>query len=99
MTHGETVRVDRSARGGVVGLYMRSGIKYRLRNEIVNTNMDIKHLWLEVTLRNKTLIYSSVYLIIQTLTISPNQYGWTGLMTFYPMHAPDGTTLMLFAEF
>ena len=49
MTHGETVRVERSARGGGVGLYIRSGIKYKLRNEIVNTNIDIEHSWLEVT--------------------------------------------------
>ena len=40
-------------RGGGVGLYIRSDIKYKLRNDIVNTNTDIEHLWLEVTLRNK----------------------------------------------
>ena len=40
-------------RGGSVGLYIRSDIKYKLRNDIVNTNTDIEHLWLEVTLRNK----------------------------------------------
>ena len=81
-------------RGGGVGLYIRSDIKYKLRNDIVNTNTDIEHLWLEVTLRNK----NSVYFISQTLIISPNQYGWTSLMTFYPMHAPDGTTQLLFAD-
>ena len=40
-------------RGGGIGLYTRSDIKYKLRNDIVNTNTDIEHLWLEVTLRNK----------------------------------------------
>ena len=40
-------------RGGGVGLYIRSDIKYKLRNDIVNTNTDIEHLKLEVTLRNK----------------------------------------------
>ena len=40
-------------RGGSVGLYIRSDIKYKLRNYILNTNTDIEHLWLEVTLRNK----------------------------------------------
>ena len=40
-------------RGGSVDLYIRSDIKYKLRNDIVNTNTDIEHLWLEVTLRNK----------------------------------------------
>ena len=39
--------------GGGVGLYIRSNIKYKLRNNIVNTNTDIEHLCLEVTLRNK----------------------------------------------
>ena len=81
-------------RGGGVGLYIRSDIKYKLRNDILNTNTDIEHLWLEVTLRNK----NSVYFISQTLIISPNQYGWTSLMTFYPMHAPDGATQLLFAD-
>ena len=27
--------------------------KYKLRNDVVNTNTDIERLWLEVTLRNK----------------------------------------------
>ena len=40
-------------RGSGVGLYIRSDIKYKLRNGIVNTNTDIEHLWLEVSLRNK----------------------------------------------
>ena len=40
-------------RGGGVGLYIRSDIKYKLRNDIVNTNTDIKHLLLEVALRNE----------------------------------------------
>ena len=39
--------------GGGVGLYIRSNIKYKLRNNIANTNTDIEHLCLEVTLRNK----------------------------------------------
>ena len=81
-----------------VGLYIRSDIKYKLRNDIVNTITDIEHLWIEVTLRLKAVIYSSVYFIRQTLIISPNQYGWTSLMTFYPMHAPDGTNQLLFAK-
>ena len=34
------------ARGGGVGLYIRSDIKYKLRNDTVNTNTDIDHLWL-----------------------------------------------------
>ena len=41
-------------RGSSVGLYIRSDIRYKLRNDIVNTNTDIEHLWLEVTLRNKS---------------------------------------------
>ena len=40
-------------RGSDVGLYIRSETKYKLRNDIVNTNTDIEHLKLEVTLRNK----------------------------------------------
>ena len=80
-------------RGGGVGLYIRSDIKYKLRNDIVNTNTGIEHLWVEVTLRNR----NSVYFISQALIISLNQYGWTSMMTFYPMHAPDGAQL-LFAE-
>ena len=40
-------------RGSGVGLYIRSDIKYKLRNGIVYTNTDIEHLWLEVSLRNK----------------------------------------------
>ena len=40
-------------RGSDVGLYIRSESKYKLRNDIVNTNTDIEHLKLEVTLRNK----------------------------------------------
>ena len=40
-------------RGGGVDLYIRSDIKYKLRNGIVNANTDIEHLWLEVALRNK----------------------------------------------
>ena len=36
-------------RGGGVGLYIRSDIKFKLRNYIVNTNTDIEHLWIEVT--------------------------------------------------
>ena len=36
-------------RGGDVGLYIRSDIKFKLRNYIVNTNTDIEHLWIEVT--------------------------------------------------
>ena len=40
-------------RGGGVGLYIRADIKCKLRNDIVNTNTDIEHLFLEVTLRNK----------------------------------------------
>ena len=39
-------------RGGGVGSYVRSDIRYKLRN-IVNINTDTEHLWLEVTLRNK----------------------------------------------
>ena len=39
--------------GGGVALYIRSNIKYKLRNNIANTNTDIEHLCLEVTLRNK----------------------------------------------
>ena len=86
-------------RGGGVGLYIRSDIKYKLRNDIVNTNTDIEHLWLERWPWGiKTLIYASVYFISQTLIISPNQYGWTRLMTFYPMHAPVGITQLLCAE-
>ena len=41
-------------RGGSECLYIRSGIIYKLRNDIVNTNTDIEHLWLKVTLRNKS---------------------------------------------
>ena len=40
-------------RGGSVGLYFRSDIKCKLRNDIVSTNTEIEHFWLEVTLRNK----------------------------------------------
>ena len=89
-----TFRNSEHTRGGVVGLYIRADIKYKLRNDIVNTNTGIEHLWVEVTLRNR----NSVYFISQALIISPNQYSWTSLMTFYPMHAPDGTTQLLFAE-
>ena len=46
-------RNRKHTRGDGVGLYIRSDIKYKLRNDIVNTNTDIEHLWLEVTLRNK----------------------------------------------
>ena len=31
-------------RSGGVGLYIRSDIKYKLRNDIANTNTDIEHL-------------------------------------------------------
>ena len=41
-------------RDSSVGLYIRSDIRYKLRNDIVNTNTDIEHLWLEITLRNKS---------------------------------------------
>ena len=86
--------------GGGVGLYIRSNIKYKLRNNIANTNTDIEHLCLEVTLRNKNsnLLLGIFYFISQTLIISPNQFGSTSLMTFYSMHASDATTQMLFAE-
>ena len=40
-------------RGGGVGLHIRSDIKYILRNNTVNTNTDIEHLWLKVALSNK----------------------------------------------
>ena len=89
-----TFRNSEHTRGGVVGLYIRADIKYKFRNDIVNRNTGIEHLWVEVTLRNR----NSVYFISQALIISPNQYSWTSLMTFYPMHAPDGTTQLLFAE-
>ena len=36
-------------RGCGVGLYIRSDIKFKLRNYIVNTKTDIEHLWIEVT--------------------------------------------------
>ena len=86
------------ARGGGVGLYIRSDIKYKLRNDTVNTNTDIDHLWLQVTLRNKNSNLLLGIFYSQTLIISPNQYGWTSLMTFYPMHAPGEITQLLFAE-
>ena len=31
------------SRSGSVGLYIRSDDKYKLRNDIVNTNTDIEH--------------------------------------------------------
>ena len=40
-------------RGCSVDLHIRSDIRYKLRNDIANTNTDIEHLWLEVTLRNE----------------------------------------------
>ena len=84
-------------RGGSVGLYIRSGIIYKLRNDIVNTNTDIEHLWLKVTLRNKSSNLLLGIFYKQTLIISPNQYRCKSLMTFYPMHTPDGANQLLFA--
>ena len=45
------IRNDRCRKGGGVGLYVRSGLQFKVRSDlIVNTNPNIKCCWIELNL-------------------------------------------------
>ena len=85
-------------RGGSVDLHIRSDIRYKLRNDIANTNTDIEHLWLEVTLRNENSNLLLGIFYHRNFDNFAKLLCWSNLMIFYSMHAPDGATQLLFPE-
>ena len=50
-------------RGGRVGMYIKSSIKYLVRKDIIRLDQDLEHLWVEVKGKNKnhSFLVASIY--------------------------------------